>query len=73
MKLTTVTTPVLPAGARVKTTVRSIKCKYFADGTFNKYKARLCYLNLSPEDNKINKESNDSGKERARSIRVGKK
>ena len=72
MKMTTVTTPVLPAGARVKTTVHSIKCKY-SNGTFNKYKARLCYLNLSPEDNKINKESNDSGKERARSIRVGKK
>eukprot|EP00985_Skeletonema_marinoi_P008914 scaffold4076_cov147-Skeletonema_marinoi.AAC.1 len=59
------TTSALPAGAREKTAVRSIKCKYFADGSRNKYKTRLTCLSLSPEDDKIFKEANDSGKERA--------
>ena len=78
MNMTTDTIPALLAGTRVKTTVWSIKCKYFSDGTRNKYKARLCAndgMDLSPEDkkNRMIEEANGSGKERARSLRVGKK
>lgn len=67
--MTADTTSAQLAGAREKTAVRSIKCKYFADGTRNKYNTRLTCLSLSPEDDKIFKEANNSGKERAGSSR----
>ncbi len=78
MNMTTDTIPSLPAGTRVRMTVWSIRCKYFSDGTRNKYKARLCAndgMDLSLEDkkNKKIKEADGLGKERARSLRVGKK